>query len=372
MTKRAKPKPKPKPKKKSHKPAAAPPALSGWLGGASFPTRSLILLPPSPTSLTPAMVHVTENGAPVGGITLTPLSRVAAGDFGAVLVLAQGSTMNGIPLQQAMAAARAIASRKSPGVSLGLITFAQNASVAVTPTTSLSALDLGFASTPWVSPGSRVLPALSLAYRQLSQQNLLGGAVILITDRAWKPSLSDRTPDAITDAAQRAGIQTYVIAVKDAGYDTSTKAALSALDVPLVESAPTQLQGALAKTWSQLTGGYLVTYRSRARAGQPVAVHATVNGVPGAVDAAFKAPLPRPAPRHHAAHASRSAKPTRLVLPAGQAHGGETDVLDLVHIAAGDRRELRAADRARRGAAHVPVPDSPQGRRTGCHLHPGA
>ena len=319
----ARPKPKPKPKKQAkRRPAPASLVLSGWLGGASFPTRSLILVPPTSTSLTPAMVHVTENGVPVGSLTLTPLSRVAAGDFGAILVIAQGTTMNGVALQQAMAAARAIASRKSPGVSLGLITFAQNASVAAAPTTSQSALDSAFAVTPGAAPGSRVLPALSLAYQQLSQQNLLGGAVILVTDRAWAPAPNDRAPDAITDAAQRAGIQTYVIAVKDRGYTASTKTALSALDTPMTEASTSQLPGAVMQAWNGLAGGYLVTYRSHARPGRAVAVRASVDGVPGAVNASFSAPLPPPVRHHRASHGGaraihRTGTP-QLVLPAAR------------------------------------------------------
>ncbi len=343
-TRTARPKPKPKPKKKAKPtPAPAPPALSGWLGGASFPTRSLILVPPASTSLTPAMVHVTENGAPVGGLTLTPLSRVAAGDFGAILVIAQGTTMNGVALQQAMAAARAIASRKSPGVSLGLITFAQNASVAAALTTSQIGLDSAFAGTPGVAPGSRVLPALSLAYQQLSQQNLLGGAVILVTDRAWAPAPNDRVPDAITDAAQRAGIQTYVIAVKDRGYTASTKMALSALDTPISEASTSQLPGAVMQAWNGIAGGYLVTYRSHARPGQAVAVQASVDGIPGAVNASFSAPLPPPVRHHRAsrggARAIHRTGTPQLVLPAATPAGARrsfwTSSLSLLLVGAG-------------------------------------
>lgn len=327
-------------KRPARKHARPPQRLSGWLGGAMFPMRSLILLPPTSTNLTAAMVHVTENGSPVSGLTVTPLSRAGSGSFGAIVVVAQGVSMNGQPLQQAMAGARALATHKIPLQALGLISFSQSPNLVLAPTSSLSAIDTAFSSTPGAVPGTRVLPALSLAYQQLAQLNVLAGAVILITDRAWTPAANDPLPDVITDAGQRAGIQTFAIGLKDAGYGQATRAALTQLDVPLIEASTAQLPGAVTRIGSQFTSGYLVTYRSHARARQVVSVQATVNQVPGAINATFKAPAP-PAPPRRAGHSGTGAArhgPQRITLtplpkPAATRHSFWTSPQSLLIVA---------------------------------------
>src|SRR5665213_4348563 len=75
---------------------AAVASVQGWLGnGAIWPERAVVLYPPRGTLVSSSTVHVTENGAKVSGVTVTPLSQAGPADFGLMVVLDQSGSMAG-------------------------------------------------------------------------------------------------------------------------------------------------------------------------------------------------------------------------------------------------------------------------------------
>jgi tight adherence protein B len=325
-----------------------PPAkLEGWLGGGAFPQRNLVILPPSGVSLTAGSLHVSENGRPVGGLSLTPIARASAGAFGVVLVIASTPSMNASALQQAINAAKALGTHRPATELLGAVLFNQNPTTILPPTTSANSINLALSSSPNVSPGSRVLPALSAAYQALVSAGVSTGAVILITDGATESA----SADALTDAAQHAGIQTYTIGVRDAGFSQATRTALANLDSPLSEATPAQLPAAVSALATKFTAGYLVRYQSAASYQQAVSIRLAIDGVPGQLTAGYVTPSPpaapparsRTRPAHHAQPVVRPAPIVVLPRAASAKKSFWTSPISLVVIGVGCALLLAAA-----------------------------
>jgi hypothetical protein len=110
-------------------------SLSGSVGGgAKFPSRAVVLTVPPGVRVSVPRIYVSENGKPVDHLSVTPVKAANAGDFGVVMVIDQSQSMRGAPLAQEMAAARAIAARRTGKQELGVISFAQNSTVLLPPT----------------------------------------------------------------------------------------------------------------------------------------------------------------------------------------------------------------------------------------------
>ncbi len=272
------------------------PQLAGMLGGgAVFPERTLELWPPTPVFLGAGRVHVNENGQAVDGLRVTPLTQAGAGDFGVFIVIDQNVSMSGQSLAQALAASRALAVQRTGNQELGLITFAQQPSVALGLTTDQQAITTELAHTPPPSKGSQILPALSLAYQQLANAKIAAGAVILVTDSADFTS-GGPGPAELTKTGQALGIQTFAIGVRDSSYSAGVGSQLKQLNSGLIEATPAGLTNSLTQVWSALMRGYVVRYHSRTPLGSTVSVQATVDGIPGSVHLSYSTPRPRPVP----------------------------------------------------------------------------
>jgi tight adherence protein B len=271
----------------------APTALTGLLGvDVGFPKRTLVLSVPF-GSLAANQVHVSENGNPLTDFTLTPLANPNPGDYGVMMVIDQSTSMSGTPLNQAMAAARAVAAQRSTDQQLGLITFDQTPSVILPLTSKATTIDRTLTTAPWTGPGAGVLPALSLAFKQFARAKVATGAVILVTDSANAQDTAAAI-NSVSAAATRAGVQIYTIGVKDRAYGPATSAELKAVGTSALEATPAQLHKASTLVFSQLNHGYLVRYRSRQPFNHSVTVAAQVDGVSGTLSASYLSPAPPP------------------------------------------------------------------------------
>ena len=76
--------------------------------------------------------------------------------------------MTGAPLAKAMTAARALAAQRTGNQELGVITFDETAYVTLPLTSDPQSINAALAATPSIGPGTRILPALTLALEQLS------------------------------------------------------------------------------------------------------------------------------------------------------------------------------------------------------------
>jgi Flp pilus assembly protein TadB len=290
---------------KPAKPKPAPKPITGYLSGVTpFPDRALVISTPPGISIGASRVHVSENGRPVGGLTVTPMTQANVGDFGLVLVIDQSPSMSGQPLAQAMASAQAIAARRSGQQRLGIISFDSAPSVLLALTSSQRTINQVVATTPWTGPGSNVSAALALALKHLAQAKVVAGAVIVISDGVGTQG-AGAPAQAVTTAAQAAHVPIFTVGLRDSASTAGSLQGLARIaGGTFMPATGSNLVPSLATLVAKLTRGYVVRYRSLEHAGQQVAVSASVDGVPGTVTASYTAPVaPVVLPQRHRAPA---------------------------------------------------------------------
>lgn len=216
-----------------------------------FPQRELGLWTSSPMTLSPAQVHVSENGQVVTGLHITPLSHPARGQFGVIVVLDESAALTPSSRELELASARAIAAKRTGNQELGVVSSDGRPEVMLPLTSDPQLIDEGLGAEPLVGPGTSVPSALSLAYAQLRQAGIAAGGVILIT------ATHNVAIPAAESAVARAGLKL--------GYQTFS----------------VEMGSHIGGIWSWLTRGYLASYRSSASPGQPVTVSLAVDGVAG-------------------------------------------------------------------------------------------
>lgn len=236
---------------------------------------------------------MTENGKPVSGLSLTPVSKAGPGQFGVVIVLDETSSMGIQDRGLELAAALALARERTGHQALGVITFARTPTVMLPLTSDPSLISEALASQPLVAPGESVLPALSLAYSQLREARIASGAVILVT--AGKDLASATAEAALSQEGLKLGYQTFTTDIA-AGLGSATPTGSGHGDDDVAqEKALGQNLGSAADIWSKLSAGYLASYRSAALPGKSVSVSVTVDGVSGSSTFDYSAAHP-PAP----------------------------------------------------------------------------
>jgi Flp pilus assembly protein TadB len=291
-----------KPKKKKKAKPAVP--LSGWRGsGSKFPDESLILSVPRNVHLTASQVHVSENGTPVAGFSLTPLAQAAQGDFGFVVAIDQSTSVTATELNQEMNAVRLLASQRRAGQELGLITFGGTPNVLLPLTNNSGQIDAALATTPPTSVGADAPAATALGLGQLFNAREAAGAVVVISDGNGT-SAPDSAARAAVAAATAAHIPIVTLGFQDGAATALSLGALRrSAPGPFVSVTSGALAQQVGATFSSASTGYVVRYRSQMHPGQSVAVSASVDRTRGVVTADYKVPVPvsRVAkPVHHA------------------------------------------------------------------------
>jgi tight adherence protein B len=272
--------------------AAAPLELSQG-ASATFPARSLVLSVHNRDSLLPFQIHVSENAQPVAGAVVRAIANAGAGDFGVVLAIDVSPSMQGQPLKNAMAAARALARERTGQQQLGVLLFDHAARLAVPLTARASAIAKALAQTPAVGAGTHINDALSGALQQLSAAHVAAGAVILLSDGADRGSVS--TEPEVAAAARAAHISLYTVGVRDRNFDPSSLRMLARDGGGrYVEANASQLKRVFTTLEAGLTSRYVLHYRSQAPLGHRVHVSITVEGIPQAATLTYVSPSPPP------------------------------------------------------------------------------
>jgi tight adherence protein B len=262
---------------------------------AHFPDRVYVLTLPKQRALSAGQVHVTENGQPVRGLTVTAGGAAGAKAFGAVLLIDASNSMRGEPIDNAMAAARAFASRRSPEQSLGVVYFSRDAQVALKPTTDGASIDRTLAATPTLSKGTRIYDAVSTGVKLLEDAGISAGSVVLLSDGADVGSSS--TPQSVTGVAGRARVRLFTVGLRSPSFDSVSLRTLAASGHGAYAEAATAkgLPAIFNSLGSRLGNEYLVRYSSLAPLGSNVRVDAHVDGVPGTASVTYTAPVfPKP------------------------------------------------------------------------------
>lgn len=242
-------------------------SVQGWLGnGTGWPQRALVLFAPDGAKVDPSTVHVTENGAKTGPLSVTPLTHAGPHDLGLVVVVDRGPSMAGQPLNAAMAAARQLAVSHSAGEPIRVIPF-----------------------------GGAGLPgAMQLGLTQLAHAHVAFGAIVVVSDGAGKLlSGPGPTPSAIRSAAAAANVPIFTVGVQDGAATARSLGGLhSVAGGQLVQAPPARLSSVFTEIGATVTRGYVVRWSSRARAGAAVDVRATLSGAANVVNATYAIPAP--------------------------------------------------------------------------------
>ncbi len=270
-------------------------------GGATFPARALVLTIPNRATLTPAQVHVSENGRPIAGAVLRTIGSAEGSDFGVVLAIDISPTMRGAPLERAMAAARALAAQRTGAQQIGIVTFDSRATVTLPLTNDPSAIAQALARTPHVGSGAFIYNALNVAVAQLAQAKIAAGAVILLSDGASqgaRPNPGHRaTASEVGAAASAAHAQIYTVGLRDGAFTPQRMALLARVGGgAFIESSSSQLANVFTQIESQLRSAFVIHYRSHAPLGHRVTVTVAVDGVPAPVTLTYETPPPLHAP----------------------------------------------------------------------------
>jgi tight adherence protein B len=272
----------------------APQLRVTFANGGRFPARALLLSTSGYHTLTPAKVHVQENGRPISGLSLTPLSTPNSGDFGVILLIDTSRSMAGRPLRQAIMAARRLAAERTGAQELGVITFNASVHVLVPLTSNSSSIDAALARTPQSAVGSHIYDATLEAIHQLQKSGVAAATVIVLSDGAEFGSRA--TQQAVAAASSAHHVRVYTVGVQDRSFKPAALRSLArAASGSYIASHASGLRRVFLGIESQLTSRYLVRYRSLQGLGQRIEVKAWVDGIPGSWIGRYSSPsLPTP------------------------------------------------------------------------------
>jgi tight adherence protein B len=276
------------------------------LGGEShFPARTLVVSGVGGRRMTTSSVHITENGQPVSADSAESLSNGRRGDLGVVLVIDRSPSMTGAPSQDALEAARSLAAQRSGNQELGIVSFDASATVDLPLTDDSAAITGALQQLPPIGPGTHILPALSLAIRQLAAARVAAGAVILLSDGADREPIQQLTPQSVAAQARAAHVQIFTVGLRDKYYTPGSMRQLAQIGGGEFTEAlgGAQLQRIFTGIESRLASSWLIRYRSTQPLGRRISVVLRIDGVPGLLSLSYVSPPaprlnPRPAARH--------------------------------------------------------------------------
>lgn len=265
--------------------AAQTPRLTD--AGASFPDRFYSILLPERRQLGPQDVVVTENGEPVPNLSVT-----APGGPGAVTVLAidVSNSMRGAPIEDAMKAARAFASKRASGSALGVVFFGREATVALVPTRNRQEISRVLAGVPETTEGTRLYDALGLAASSLAAAGATKGSVVVLTDGADIGSVASEA--VAIDRLQDTNARVFAVGLKSDQFTPESLQTLASTTAGSYVAAdePGALTPIFDALGFRLANEYLVFYRSLAKPKQDVDVVVRVAGYGKPLTATYTSP----------------------------------------------------------------------------------
>jgi tight adherence protein B len=243
-----------------------------------FPQRAFLLSLASRVTLAPSQIAVTENGAPVSGVSVEAASAVGQSRFGTVLLIDTSWSMNGAAIRDAVAAANTFVHTRNPGQPVGIILFNASPQIAVPMTTNTVTLQSALTGMPSLHSGTHIFDAVSAALQMLAKAHIVGGSIILLSD--GQDTGSHTSEQALASAAGAQGVRVYTIGVRDYSFVGSTLQSLAlatnGVYQPVTSAALVQLYRGLGLA---LSNQYLIRYRSIASLGQSVTVGVSVAGL---------------------------------------------------------------------------------------------
>lgn len=261
-----------------------------------FPERGYVVDLPGDVDLDATRVEVTENGAPVRRLKVTPLAASGL-RAGVVLAIDASESMKGAPFTGALAAAREFV-RRGPDREIGLVAFNGEVTVLREPTARRAALEAALAAPPALAYGTRIYDAIDASIAVLRRSKVSAGSVVVLSDGADLGS--DRSVEAVVAAAARHNVRVFTVGLRSGAFDPGVLRTIAARTGGAYAEATTarELSAIYAALGRRFAHEYLVQYRSDAPAESHVDVRIEVAGV-GAGRADYVAPTPEGVAPYH-------------------------------------------------------------------------
>jgi tight adherence protein B len=242
---------------------------------SGFPDKAYIVGLGQTRPLTAAQLEVTENGGPVVSVAVQPPGGSASG---AVLLIDASNSMQGAPIQNAMAAARGFLDERKKDLPVAIVVFGPDDDVLSDFTTNGADLAAAVAETPQTSEGTHIYDALIQVADLAKKEGLERSTVVLLSDGTDVGSTATRA--AALQAAADANIRVISVGLDSPQYDPETLRALaSGTGGRYVESAtPAELEPIFTEIGQQLSSEYEITYRSLQPASTKTVVAVRVAG----------------------------------------------------------------------------------------------
>ena len=256
--------------------------------GDQFPARTYLLtLPPGKTAGA-GTLHVTENGGPVAGLSVTPLTDTS--ELGVVLIIDASRSMHGTPITAAMEAARTFATHRDPKQPLSVIVFNDHAAVALPFTTDQAKIDAALAATPTLGTGTHMIDAVQTAEQEIAAAHITSASMVVLSDGADTGSTA--TLGSVGAAARQEHARIFTVGLESQQFHPETLRSLASEGggTFTAASSVSQLSHIYDQLGAQLANQYLVSYQSLAAANATVAVNVTIDGVPGSYSTSYTAP----------------------------------------------------------------------------------
>ena len=217
---------------------------------SDYPVVRAIFVTDAPTYTPPVL---TENGEAVTGLVATNLGRAKS----IVLAVDRSRSMDGQPLTDAVAAARAFVAAKPAADRTSLPTHPPEPLSLTSSQNSTTDADsaLRSISTDPVQ-GTTLYDALVLASHSLASETYLGRVIIIVTD--GNETRSEATLEGAVAAAQEAGVSVYVVGIESALFNPRPLQRLAdetggnyygAADSAALAEVYTSIAEELSRTW---------------------------------------------------------------------------------------------------------------------------
>jgi tight adherence protein B len=217
---------------------------------SDYPLVRAIVVTDTPTSSAPAL---TENGVEVTGLTATNLGRAKS----IVLAVDRSQSMEGVPLQGAVAAARSFVAAKPLEDRISVLTYGTEPIFLTGFQTSTTDADSALRSIS-VDPvgGTTLNDAIVLSSNSLASETYLGRVIIIVTD--GNETRSEATLEQAIASAQDAGVSVYVVGIDSAAFNPKPLQRLAeatggnyygAADSTALSEVYTSIADELSRTW---------------------------------------------------------------------------------------------------------------------------
>jgi Flp pilus assembly protein TadB/uncharacterized protein YegL len=252
----------------------------------AFPDRVYQLQLPEQRTLTAEDVTIRENGAPPAGQIAVEAPDATSG---VILLIDASQSMQGEPIQQAMAAARAFMRVRPEAMPVAVVAYNPEQHVLTDFTTDTNALNEAVAAAPEIVYGTEIYDSLILASEMATDQGLSRATVVLLSD-------GNEVGSESTAAEALAALNAANVRVIAVGFDSirfnGRRLNSIATGTPggtFTEATTEEFVPVFEEIGKRLSSEYLVTYRSLLPPDQKVEVTATVDGV-GTARASYTTP----------------------------------------------------------------------------------